>query len=203
MSNMLTQIGTFMSSGAGKAVEGGAVAGTGLVQNLLANSEAQQKQSFVENLIKNPAAFQKFVSGFTQPLTAGLTADVARSSDAYGAERGLGSSPAVMKDIYAQALAPYLVQQQNSGQQAAMQALGIYGSTPTTKPVDVSSILKMIMMGGQQQQGPNPTAGINPAAVPNTFGTLADLPGAAPTPQLPPPMVGGGDGGFDPSTLGG
>jgi len=66
--------------------------------------------------------------------------------------------------------------------------------------VDISSILKMLMMGGQQQPGPNVVAGVNPSTVPNPFGTLADLPGSAPPAALPSPLVGGG-GGFDPTTM--
>lgn len=146
MSDALSQIGTFLSSGAGKGVETGAVAGTGLLQNFMANREASKKQKFVEDLITNPAKFNAYVSGFEKPLTAGLTADVARQTDAYGAERGLSSSPAIMKDVYAQALAPLLAQQQQSGQNAALQSLGIYENSPTSKPVDISSILKMLMM---------------------------------------------------------
>jgi len=183
MSDVMSQIGQFFQSGGGKAVEGGAVAGTGLIQNFMANNEAQKKQKFVENLIQNPAAFNKFVSGFQQPLTAGLTTDVARQTDAYGAERGLGSSPGVMKDIYAQALAPIEAQQKNQGEQAALQSLGIYENSPTTKPIDISSILKMLMMAPG-----NVTAGINPASVPNPSSTDYGL-----TTMLPQPTVGGGD----------
>lgn len=200
MSDALSSIGQFLGSGAGKAVETGATAGTGLLQNLMANREAQKKQSFVENLIQNPAAFSKFVSGFQQPLTAGLTADVARSTDAYGAERGLGSSPTVMKDIYAQALAPYVQQQQQQGTNAALSALGIYGATPTTPPINISGILKAILQGSSPQAS-NPTAGIDLSTVPNPGLTGMDLglPGAVPNP-LPSPIVGD-SGGFDPTTM--
>jgi hypothetical protein len=186
MSDVMSQIGQFFQSGGGKAVEGGAAAGTGLIQNFMANNEAQKKQKFVEQLITNPTKFNQFVSGFEKPLTAGLTADVARQTDAYGAERGLGSSPTVMKDVYAQALAPLVAQQQQSGQNAALQSLGIYENSPTTKPVDISSILKMLMM--QPGKSPDVTAGINPASVPNPSSTDYGL-----TTMLPPPTVGGGD----------
>src|ERR1039458_6648025 len=113
MSDMMSQIGTFLGSQGGKTAETGAAAGGGLLQNWMANREAQKKQQFVENLITNPAKFNSFVSGFEKPLTAGLTADVARSTDAYGAERGLGSSPMAMQSMYAQALAPVEQAQQN------------------------------------------------------------------------------------------
>lgn len=197
MSDVLSQIVTFLSSGAGKAVEGGAVAGGGLLQGILANNEAQKKQKFVEDLITNPGKFNQFVAGFQKPLQAGLTADVARQTDAYGAERGLSSSPAIMKDVYAQALAPILQQQQQSAQQAALQSLGIYEQSPTTKPIDVSSILKLLM-SGSQPAGSNPTAGIDlntaPSPSPDISGLLS-----GPVP-LPAPTIGGGAG-FDPSTM--
>ena len=145
MSEVLSTIGTFLGSGAGKGLLTAGTAGGGLIQNILANREAQKKQSFVENLITDPKKWNAFVASKEQPLQAGLTADVARSTDAYGAERGLGSSPAVMKDVYAQALAPYVQNEQQMAQNAALQSLGIYEGSPTTKPVDVSQILKAFM----------------------------------------------------------
>jgi hypothetical protein len=198
MPDALTQIGTFLSSGAGKALLTAGTVGTGLTQNLLANSEAQSKQKFVESLISNPTKFASYVKSFEQPLQAGLTADVTRSADAYGAEHGLGSSPAVMSDVVTQALAPYFQQQQSQAQNSALSALGIYSGAPTTKPVDISSILKMLMMNSGTP-APNPTAGINPASVPTPGLTPTDLglPGPA---TLPSPLVGGG-GGFDPTTM--
>jgi hypothetical protein len=195
MSDVMSQIGTFLSSGAGKGVETGAVAGTGLLQNFFANREASNKQKFVEQLITNPAKFNQYVSGFEKPLTAGLTANVARQTDAYGAERGLSSSPAIMKDVYAQALAPLLAQQQQSGQNAALQSLGIYENSPTTKPVDISSILKALMMGQKQSapgEGPvvDPGMGIKqPSYMPG--GGPIDFPSFDPSGigQLPQPSV--------------
>jgi len=188
MPDALSQIGSFFTSGAGKAVEGGAAAGTGLIQNLLANREATKKQNFVESLITNPAKFSQYVASFEKPLTAGLTADISRQTDAYGAERGLGSSPAIMKDVLAQALAPYYLQQQQMAQQQALQGLGIYEQSPTTKPIDVSSILKAIMMGGKTPLPPGP-----PTADPGTSVLQPSyMPGNAP---VPPPY-------FDPNATG-
>ena len=202
MSGMLTQIGTFLSSPAGKGILTAGTVGTGLTQNLIANNEAQSKQKFVEQLITNPQKFASYVNQFQQPLQAGLTADIARSTDAYGAERGLGSSPIALQDMYAQALAPVLQQQQQQAQQTALSSLGIYENSPTTKPVDVSSILKMLMMGGQQQGQQIPPGlltdpGLNvmqPSYMPGG-GSGSNVP-----PPLPPSLVGGG-GGFDPVTM--
>lgn len=198
MPDALSSIGQFLSSGMGKVVLTAGTAGTGLLQNILANREAQKKQDFIEHLITNPAAFSKFVSGFQQPLSAGLTADVSRATDAYGAERGLGSSSTVMKDLYAQALAPYVQQQQQAGTNAALQSLGIYGNTPTTRPIDISSILKAIMMG-TGGQSPNVTAGIDLNTVPNPGLTPTDL--GLPGPATLPSLSVSDSGGFDPTTM--
>jgi hypothetical protein len=145
MSDVLSMIGTFLGSSTGKGLLTAGTAGGGLIQNILASREAQKKQQFVENLVTNPAKWNAFVASKEQPLAQGLTADIARSTDAYGAERGLGSSPAVMKDVYAEALAPYVQNEQQMAQNAALQSLGIYEGSPTTKGVDVSSLLKAFM----------------------------------------------------------
>ena len=209
MSDALSNIGQFFKSDAGKGVMTGGVAGTGLIQNLLANRQAEQKQKFVEGLIQNPAKFSAYVQSFQKPLTAGLTSDISRQTDAYGAERGLGSSPAIMKDVYSQALAPYILQQQQQAQQAALQGLGIYEQSPTMKPIDVSGILKALMMGQQKPQGASPS--IEPLA--SQVMQPSYMPGGGPSTSapfdptnmgsiLPPPMIGAdpGMGGFDPVT---
>lgn len=195
MPDALTSIGQFLSSGAGKGLLTAGTTGAGLAQNLLANNQAQKKQNFVQDLITNPAKFSAYVKSFEQPLQAGLTADISRQTDAYGGERGLGSSPAIMKDVYAQALAPLLQQQQNNATQTALQSLGIYENSPTQKPVDISSILKSLMMGAK------PSAGVTGQMPPDQSVNLGDLgllqPPSAP---LPPSLVGGGTG-FDPTTM--
>jgi hypothetical protein len=189
MSSTLTQVGSFFGSSGGKAALSGGAAGAGLIQNLLANRQAEQKQKFIENLIQNPAKFSQYVASFEKPLQAGLTADISRQTDAYGAERGLGSSPAIMKDVLAQALAPVYQQQQNQAENTALQSLGIYENSPTQKPMDISGILKALMTGG----APAPVTGTDPGSVPGLGGqSLFDVvgsPSIAST-SLPAPMVG-------------
>ena len=186
MPDALSSIGSFFSSTGGKAALTGGTAVTGLLQNLFANREAARKQKFVEDLITNPTKFNAYVSGFEKPLAAGLTSDIARQTDAYGAERGLGSSPAVMKDVYAQALAPYFLQQQDSARQAALQSLGIYEQSPTTKPIDVSSIFKALAMMGTPPPANQPDQALLNIMRPG-YG-----PGGGPV--SPPPFDPGGTG---------
>ena len=186
MSDIFQNIGNFLGSTEGKGMLSGAAVGGGFLQNWLANREAQKKQKFVEDLISNPAKFNQFVSGFEKPLSAGLTSDVARQADAYGAERGLSSSPAIMQSVFAQSLAPFVQQSQQTAEQAALQSLGIYESSPTTKPVDISSLLK-VLLAAPPSQFPTfqPPANIEqpswmPGGGPNV---------APPMPTLPPPDI--------------
>jgi hypothetical protein len=186
MSDTLSQIGTFLSSNAGKGLLTAGTAGGGLIQNFLANRQANQKQRFVQDLITNPTKFNQFVQGFDQPLSKGLTSEVARETDAYGATRGLGSSPAVMKDVYAQALAPSVMAEKNAAIQAALQSLGIYQQSPTQGPIDVTGALKAIqMLGGKGGRGSNTS--IDPTAqLLNTGYNVPDVayPGALPDPSI-------------------
>lgn len=173
----LSSIGTFLGSGAGKAITSIGTAGAGLVQNL----EAYRKQKQVQDLISNPAKFNAMVAATEKPLSAGLTADIARQSDAYGAERGLGSSPAIMKDVYAQALAPYQYQQQQAAVNSVLQRLGLMAGHPV-QPIDMSSIFKALSMGGTKP--PDVTSGIDLSTIPDpssstnwfTPGQLTPLP---------------------------
>jgi hypothetical protein len=162
-------IGDFFSSSAGGGLLKAGAAGGGFLQNWLANREAQKKQQFVENLVTNPNKWASYVAGFDKPLSKGLTTDIARDTDAYGAERGLGSSPAIMKDVYAQALAPYIQNEQSMAQNAALQSLGIYENSPTTKPVDITSLLRMLMMGKPAMPS-TPGGGGIPSTDPSTGG---------------------------------
>jgi hypothetical protein len=184
MSDALSQLGTFLSSNAGKGLLTAGTAGGGLLQNFLANRQANQKQKFVQDLITNPAKFNQFIKGFEQPQTQGLTSEVARQADAYGATRGLGSSPTIMRDVYAQDLAPYVAAEKNAALQAALQSLGIYESSPTQKPIDVTGALKAIQMlgggggggGGGTPIGPLSNTGYNVPDVLPDVSIASDIP---------------------------
>lgn len=156
----LTSIGDFLGSTAGKAITGLGTAGAGLVQNL----QAYRKQKQVQDLISDPKKFNAMVAATEKPLSAGLTADVGRQTDAYGAERGLGSSPYIMKDVYAQALAPFYLQQQQAAQNSVLERLGLMARNPV-QPIDVSSIFKALSMGGTNK--PDVTSGIDLSTIPD------------------------------------
>jgi hypothetical protein len=95
--------------------------------NLYQGYENQQYQDKLRSLAQNPGQLQQYEQGFVQPLNAGLTAGVANQAQAYAAERGLGQSPGPSQEIEAQAIAPYVQQNQQQGYQNALQALGLGG----------------------------------------------------------------------------
>jgi hypothetical protein len=183
MPEALSSIGTFLGSGAGKGLLTAGTAGGGLLQNLLAERQTASKQKFVQDLITNPEKFNALVARTEKPLSQGLTTDIARQTDAYGAERGLGSSPAIMREVYAQALAPYQQQQQQIAINSLLNRLGIYAQQPTMKPVDVSSIFKALQGGGS---APDVTSGIDLGSMPPLPFPTDILPGPA---SLPTPTV--------------
>ena len=189
MSEALSSIGNFLGSSMGKGVLTAGTLGGGLIQNLMAARQANAKQKFVQDLITNPAKFNAIVAQTEQPLSQGLTTDIARQADAYGAERGLGSSPAVMKDVYAQALAPAQQAEQQMAINSVLQRLGIYGQTPTMAPVNVGPILQALAMS-KGTTPTDPTAGINLGNAPPTPFPSWLLSGPA---TLPNPSVDTGD----------
>lgn len=100
-----------------------ASAGSGLYNSY----ENNKYQDMLRSYAGNPQKLQAYAAGFTQPLAAGLTQGVNNQSQAYAAERGLATSPAASQQIENEAIAPYIQQQQATGMQQALQALGLGG----------------------------------------------------------------------------
>lgn len=95
--------------------------------NLYNQYQQQQYQNKLRDLSTNPAAVGKLAAGYTQPLNAGLTTGVANQAQAYLASRGLSDSPQISQQVEAQAIAPYIQQNQQQGYQDALQALNLGG----------------------------------------------------------------------------
>lgn len=165
------------------------LAGAGLLGNYLNQRKIGQAtdqqlawQKFVQQTLSNPAAFQKFAAGYTQPLTAGLTQGVLNQDQAWLAQHGLSQSPAIAGDVVNQSLAPYIQQQQNQGIQNAINALGI-GSNPQVlsllqrNPANLTGLLQSLM----KQPGQLPS--------PQSVGTTGGILQAQPTDINPPPSI--------------
>lgn len=95
--------------------------------NLYNQYKQQQYQDKLRALSTDPAAVGKLAAGYTQPLTAGLQKGVANEAQAYLAQRGLSDSPQISEQVEAQAIAPYIQQNQQQGYSLALQALGLGG----------------------------------------------------------------------------
>ena len=126
MSEVMSSLSSLASSPAAKgALNLAQVGSTGY--NLYNQYQQQQYQNKLRELSTDPAAVSKLAQGYTQPLTAGLQKGVANETQAYLAQRGLSDSPQISEQVQAQAIAPYIQQNQQQGYNLALQALGLGG----------------------------------------------------------------------------
>jgi hypothetical protein len=176
MSEILSNIGNFIGSPAGKGVLATAGLGSNIfsgVQNAQATGRYNSAQSYLNNLIQNPTAFNAAAQQYTQPLNQGLVTDITQQTNAQLAERGLGGSSAITQQTLAQALAPYIVQNQQAGTNNLLSVLGMTGSLkPNPTPGTNITQLLASLRGGtatppaggtglafQQPQNMTPTGG--------------------------------------------
>ena len=101
---------------------------------LYGSYENAQQMNKARGIVDDPRKFQQFAAGYTRPLAAGVMQGVTNAAQGQAAERGLAESPAQEQQIVAQAIAPYIQQNQQQGQQDALAALGLMvngaGSNP-------------------------------------------------------------------------
>ena len=111
--------------------------------NLYNQYQNQQYQNKLRDLSTNPTKMNAYAEQFTKPLTAGLQTGVANNTQAYLAQRGLSDSPQISEQVQAQAIAPYIQENQNKGYSNALQALGLGGgsASPDSKSAATLSAL--------------------------------------------------------------
>jgi len=160
MSDAIGKIGSSIGGAFTKSPLGFIGTGIGAVSNFL-KSRQQNKylqdqinyQKFLRSLSTDPAKMAQYISGFEKPLSKGLTSAVGNEAQAFGAERGLSTSPQIMAEIESQALAPYQMQEQQQAINAAMSSLGMPAGTPQFPSdggqTDLTSLIKMLL-GGKQ-----------------------------------------------------
>lgn len=126
---------------------GGEVAGVGsTAYNMYNQYQNQQYQNKLRSFAQDPAKMNQYAAQFTQPLNAGLQTGVANAAQADLATRGLTDSPEISQQVYAQAIAPYIQQNQQQGYQNAIQALGLGGGAVNpnnSSPNTISALAKM------------------------------------------------------------
>ena len=128
--------------------------------NLYNQYQNQKYQNTLRSDAQNPAKVNALAAQYTKPLDAGLTAGVANQAQADLATRGLSDSPEISQQVYAQAIAPYIQQNQQEGYSNALQALGLGGGAipPALQQQNSLSALTKAF----SQLNPN-GSGINPA----------------------------------------
>lgn len=155
--------------------------------NIYQGYENQQYQDKLRSLAMNPQQLQTYEQGFVQPLNAGLTQGVSNQAQAYAAERGLGQSPGPQSEIIAQAIAPYIQQNQQNGYQNALQALNLGGGAkPPNTQAGLTSLFAGLKPFGQiGQPGAGGGAGTDPNAQLNAVEEFSGLAGGA-SPTIDP-----------------
>jgi len=184
-----------MSSGGGKGLTsllGLAGAGSNIYSGIEQSQQANRlahAQQYVADLVQNPKKMTAAAAGYTQPLTAGLTADVENEVQANLAERGLGSSPAAYTQQLTQALAPFIMANKQAGFNHLLQALQLPSGFRSFAPpfTNLSGILKQLQMPSAAPAAPaesDPYANLDPFANNDPFDPFAGgwggiLPGEA------------------------
>ena len=142
MPQIVSSLSSIASSPATKgALDLAQIGSTGY--NLYNQYQNQKYQNQLRELSSDPAKMNAYAEQFTQPLTAGLQTSVANQAQADLASRGLTDSPQISQEVYAQALAPYVQQNQQNGYNNAIQALGLAGGaiSPSTSSANTLSAL--------------------------------------------------------------
>lgn len=135
------------------------VAGLGsTAYNLYNQYQQQQYQNKLRSYAQDPSKLNAYAAQFTQPLTAGLQKGVANETQGYLASRGLSDSPQISEQVEAQAIAPYIQQDQNQGYQNALQALNLGGGAIPPQLQSASS-LAALTKAFSQLPGSNPYPG--------------------------------------------
>lgn len=158
--------------------------------NIYDQYKNQQYQNTLRSDAQNPAKVTALAQQYTQPLTAGLTAAVNNSTQAQLAQAGLSESPQIAQTVEAQALAPYVQQNQTQGYNLALQALGLGGGAippATAQQNNLSALAKAFsQLPGQGGSNPNEltllqnliglTNPNGPSTIPDPYGGVGSQP---------------------------
>ena len=169
--------------------------GLGVISNLIrgnrmntAQKAALQNQQQIQGLINNPALLAQKVAAMEQPLNQGLVQGTENAAQGGLAERGLGTSPQIANQVFAQALGPYEQQNRSESLRSVLQLLGMDQSAIDTiigaegQPTDTSGL-----WGAMQKPPTSPYVNTNPSML-----------GGGSMPGVPSLTVPGADGGVPP-----
>jgi hypothetical protein len=110
---------------------------------------SKEKQMMDQSIYysKHPEAIAALTKKFTQPLSAGLTSGVGNIVNASMAEQGLSQAPGIQSQTLAQALAPYMQNEQQMGLSEALAAIGL----PTQALSSVQSVMNPLQLSASMR----------------------------------------------------
>lgn len=130
--------------------------GGGELGNLLQEHKSTQYQDLLLKYAQNPQLLSQAVASATKPLDNALVQSVNNTVQANQAARGLSQAPGIFAASEAQALAPFVQQNQQTAQNQVLASLGLPGQATNInqRPADLSSALAMFL----RAMGQNPFA---------------------------------------------
>jgi hypothetical protein len=128
--------------------------------NLYNQYQNQQYQNNLRSYAQDPAKMNAYAAKFTQPLTAGLQTSVANNAQSYLASHGLSDSPQISEQVEAQAIAPYIQQNQQTGYSNALQALNLGGGAVNPNSAAASGVSGLAKVFSQLSSLPNGAAAL-------------------------------------------
>jgi hypothetical protein len=145
--------------------------------NLYNQYENQQYENKIRDLASNPAKLAAYAAQFEKPLTAGLTSAVGNNTQSYLASRGLSSSPQISQEVEAQAIAPYVQQEQQDAYKTALEALQLgekstSGSNASSNALTSLSSLLSNLGGSNKMTGTDYNQLIQSGSVPTSTLTM-------------------------------
>ena len=112
----------------------------GVTGNIMNERTASQQQGVLkadEKVLNSPTLFNQQVAANTAPLNTGLVQDVTNTVDANAGATGTAQAPGIVSTELAQAIAPYIQQNQNTAIQTVLSRL-------TGSQSDAGSILSSL-----------------------------------------------------------
>lgn len=170
MSDLLSSIGNFFGSSAGKGlgeIAGLGATGAGLFGNLAADRQrAAAAKAARANMDLTPAQLAAQVNQATLPLNKELVQAITGNVNANLAEQGLSEAPGIQAQAIAQGLAGPEQQQQQNAMNLVLQRLGLPAEFLRTIPsnANLSPLLALLF----RNNNPTPTvSGFTPTTGPN------------------------------------
>lgn len=174
----------------------GGLTGAGELGNILEGQKQSSYQNFLLKIMQNPQLLAQMINKATAPLSQALVQNVTNGVQGNLATRGLATSPGIFASTESQALAPYVLQNQQQAEQAVLSSLGAPAGT-FGQPQNLTPLLGMFLRsfgtpgsggGGGSPGGSNPNY---PFGGPIPWGQPgSNTQGGGIT--LPPPSSGGG-----------